>query len=129
MIYDGLRVVDLSTGIAGGYCSKLLADLGADVVKLEPSEGDPLRRQSATGSVGKDGDPDGVLFRYLHTSQRSVVAEDKDRIRSWVESADIVLESFLPGAAEELGIVGVAPVTVSISSFGRGGPDSELSLP
>jgi crotonobetainyl-CoA:carnitine CoA-transferase CaiB-like acyl-CoA transferase len=129
MIYDGLRVVDLSTGIAGGYCSKLLADLGADVVKLEPSEGDPLRRHSATGSVGKDGDPDGVLFRYLHTSQRSVVAEDKDRIRSWVESADIVLESFLPGAAEELGIVGVAPVTVSISSFGRGGPDSELSLP
>jgi crotonobetainyl-CoA:carnitine CoA-transferase CaiB-like acyl-CoA transferase len=129
MIYDGLRVVDLSTGIAGGYCSKLLADLGADVVKLEPSEGDPLRRHSATGSVGKDGDPDGVLFRYLHTSQRSVVAEDKDRIRSWVESADLVLESFLPGAAEELGIVGVAPVTVSISSFGRGGPDSELSLP
>ncbi|HEY3096928.1 MAG TPA: CoA transferase [Acidimicrobiia bacterium] len=129
MIYDGLRVVDLSTGIAGGYCSKLLSDLGADVVKLEPSAGDPLRRHSATGSVGKDGDPDGVLFRYLHTSQRSVVAEDKDHIRSWVESADIVLESFVPGVAEALGIVGIAPVTVSISSFGRGGPDSELSLP
>jgi crotonobetainyl-CoA:carnitine CoA-transferase CaiB-like acyl-CoA transferase len=66
VIYDGLRVVDASRGIAGGYCSKLLTDLGADVVKLEPPDGDPLRRYSATGSVGNDGDPDGVLFRYLH---------------------------------------------------------------
>ena len=55
VIYDGLRVVDLRRGIAGGYCSKLLTDLGADVVKLEPPDGDPLRRYSATGSVGKDG--------------------------------------------------------------------------
>ena len=129
MIYEGLRVVDTSTGIAGGYCSKLLTDLGADVVKLEPPEGDPLRGYSATGSVGKDGDPDGVLFRYLHTSQRSVVVEGRAALRTWVESADVVLESFTPGLGEELGIVGVAPVTVSVSSFGRGGPDSELSLP
>ena len=129
MIYDGLRVVDASRGIAGGYCSKLLTDLGADVVKLEPPDGDPLRRHSATDSVGKDGDPDGVLFRYLHTSQRSRIVEDESRLRAWVDAADVVVESFVPGQAEELGIVGVAPVTVSISSFGRGGPDSELSLP
>jgi crotonobetainyl-CoA:carnitine CoA-transferase CaiB-like acyl-CoA transferase len=129
MIYDGLRVVDLSTGIAGGYCSKLLTDLGADVVKVEPPEGDPLRQYSATGSVGKDGDTDGVLFRYLHTSQHGVVVEDRAHVRSWVDAADIVLESFVPGTAEELEIIGVAPVTVSISSFGRGGPDSELTLP
>ena len=129
MIYEGLRVVDTSRGIAGGYCSKLLTDLGADVVKLEPAEGDPLRGYSATGSVGKDGDPDGVLFRYLHTSQRSVVVDDPARLREWVAAADVVLESFAPGMAEELGILGVAPVTVSISSFGRGGPDSEQSLP
>ncbi len=129
MIYDGLVVVDVSRGIAGGYCSKLLADLGADVIKLEPPDGDPLRRYSATDSVGRDGDPDGVLFRYLHTSQRSVIVEDQPRMRAWVEAADVVIESFAPGLAEELGIVGVAPVTVSISSFGRGGPDSTLSLP
>ena len=129
MIYDGLRVVDASRGIAGGYCSKLLADLGADVVKLEPPDGDPLRRYSATDSVGKDGDADGVLFRYLHTSQRSVIVEDESRLRAWAEAADVVIESFVPGHAEDLGIVGLAPVTVSISSFGRGGPDSELSLP
>ena len=128
MIYDGLRVVDASSGIAGGYCSKLLTDLGADVVKLEAPEGDPLRQYSATDSIGKDGDPDGVLFRYLHTSQRSVIVEDEYRLRAWVDSADVVIENFVPGEAEELGIVGVAPVTVSISSFGRGGPVSELSL-
>jgi crotonobetainyl-CoA:carnitine CoA-transferase CaiB-like acyl-CoA transferase len=129
VIYEGMRVVDLSTGIAGGYCSKLLTDLGADVVKLERPDGDPLRQYSATGSVGKDDDPDGVLFRYLHTSQRSVVTDDPSQVGSWVDAADVVIESFTPGTAEELGVVGVAPVTVSISSFGRGGPDSELSLP
>jgi crotonobetainyl-CoA:carnitine CoA-transferase CaiB-like acyl-CoA transferase len=129
VIYDGLRVVDTSRGIAGGYGSKLLTDLGADVIKLEPPEGDPLRAYSATDSVGKDGDPDGVLFRYLHTSQRSVIVENEASLRAWVDAADVVIESFVPGQAEELGIVGVAPVTVSISPFGRGGPDSELSLP
>jgi crotonobetainyl-CoA:carnitine CoA-transferase CaiB-like acyl-CoA transferase len=129
VIYEGLRVVDASNGIAGGYCSKLLTDLGADVIKLEPPEGDPLRGYSATGSVGKDGDADGVLFRYLHTSQRSVTVDDQARLRQWIDAADVVLESFVPGRAEELGIVGVAPVTVSISTFGRGGPDSEQSLP
>ncbi|HEX2738242.1 MAG TPA: CoA transferase, partial [Acidimicrobiia bacterium] len=113
MIYDGLRVVDLSTGIAGGYCSKLLTDLGADVVKLESPHGDPLRAEKPR------------LFDYLHTSQRSVVGD----WRPWVPQADVVIESFRPGVAEEMGFLGIAPVTVSISSFGRGGPDSERALP
>ncbi len=126
MIYDGLQVVDLSIGIAGGYCSKLLTDLGAEVTKVEPPGGDPLRRYSASGSVGRDGDPDGVLFRYLHTSQRSVLGDAS--LEGRVRAADVVIESFVPGAAEAMGIVGVAPVTVSISPLGRGGPDSELML-
>ncbi len=112
MIYDGLRVVDLSAGIAGGYCSKLLTDLGADAVKLEPPDGDPLRAEKPR------------LFDYLHTSQRSVVGD----WRPWVARADVVIESFRPGVAEEMGVHGIAPVTVSISSFGRGGPDSQREL-
>src|SRR5258708_38725685 len=66
-----LRVIDCSGGIAGGYCSKLFADAGADVVKVEPPEGDPLRRWSATGAdLGGRG---GALFRFPPCSQRSVV--------------------------------------------------------
>ena len=60
-----MRVVDLSTGIAGGYCAKLLADAGADVVKLEPPGGDPLRLRSASGSA-VDPVAGAPLFQYLH---------------------------------------------------------------
>src|SRR5271154_6726777 len=57
LMLDGVRVVDCTTEIAGPYCSKLLADAGADVVKMEPPGGDPLRRWSS-----------GALFEYLNTS-------------------------------------------------------------
>ena len=56
-----LRVVEISDRIAGAYCGKLLADAGADVVKVEPATGDPLRRFSATGSVAAPGG-DSPLF-------------------------------------------------------------------
>ena len=71
---SGLRVVDLSTWIAGAYCTKLLADGGADVVKVEPPSGDPLRRWSASGATIADGD-DGALFDYLAASKQSVVVD------------------------------------------------------
>src|SRR5205085_1898573 len=69
-----LVVVDLSTGIAGAYATKLLADGGARVTKLEPPEGDPLRRWSASGTDLPD-DVDGALFRFLAASKASVAAE------------------------------------------------------
>ena len=56
-----LRVVEISDRIAGAYCGKLLADAGADVVKVEPATGDPLRRFSATGAVAASGG-DSPLF-------------------------------------------------------------------
>jgi hypothetical protein len=59
---DGYIVVDLSAGIAGAYCTKLLADGGAQVIKVEPPEGDPLRRWSASGAEVGD---DGALFSFL----------------------------------------------------------------
>ena len=66
-----LRIIDHSSEIAGPYCSKLFADAGADVIKLEGPGGDPLRSWSATG---RDlGDENGALFRYLNGSKRSVV--------------------------------------------------------
>lgn len=75
----GYSVVDLSTGIAGAYCTKLLADGGADIVKIELPEGDPLRRWSASGASVPDGS-DGALFSFLAGAKHSVVA-DPDRER------------------------------------------------
>lgn len=93
----GLRVVDLSTWIAGGYCTKLLTDAGADVVKVESASGDPLRQWSASG-VPIPADADGALFNFLHASQRSVVVDvdDDDQVASLSElltSSDAVIWS------------------------------------
>ena len=118
-----LRVVDCSGGIAGGYCSKLFADAGADVVKVEAPEGDPLRRWSATGA--DLGGRDGALLRFLHCSKRSVVGRlDSLEILELVASADLLIESFDAGVIESLGLLDRFPslVVLSITPFGRGGP-------
>ena len=70
---DGLtdiRVVDLTTTIAGAYCTKVLADAGAEVVLVEPADGSPLRWRSVTGSR-PEGET-GALFHYLQAGKRSV---------------------------------------------------------
>src|SRR5205807_3914208 len=93
----GYLVVDLSSGIPGSYCSKILADGGAEVVKVEPPEGDALRRRTATGgSIA--GDDDGALYQYLACSTKSVVcdpgrSEDLELVRRLVEAADAVIWS------------------------------------
>ena len=87
-----LRVVDFSQGIAGAYASKLFADAGADVVKVEPPGGDPLRRHSASGAL--PAGRDGALFRFLHTSKRARVGSPDDpATRDWIAAADLVVES------------------------------------
>ncbi len=90
---NGYVVVDLSTGIAGAYCTKLLADGGAQVIKVEPPEGDPLRRWSASGAdVGEDG----ALFSFLAGAKHSVVADpetDVDLVDGLLADADAVVWS------------------------------------
>ncbi len=73
----GWTVVDLSSGIAGGYCTKLLADGGAEVVKVEAPGGDPLRSWSASGA-GPGPGADGALFQFLAGAKRSVVFDPAD---------------------------------------------------
>jgi crotonobetainyl-CoA:carnitine CoA-transferase CaiB-like acyl-CoA transferase len=94
---DGYVVVDLSVGIAGAYCTKLLADGGADVIKVESPEGDPLRRWSASGADIAPGD-DGALFSFLACSKRGVVADansdvDIDLVNTLLADADAVVWS------------------------------------
>jgi crotonobetainyl-CoA:carnitine CoA-transferase CaiB-like acyl-CoA transferase len=92
---DGYLVVDLSSGIAGAYCTKLLADGGAQIVKVEEPEGDPLRRWSASGAeIPADGD--GALFTFLACSKHSVVADaaaDLEFINTLLADADAVVWS------------------------------------
>ncbi|MBX9920864.1 MAG: CoA transferase, partial [Mycolicibacterium frederiksbergense] len=70
----GYTVIDLSTGISGAYCTRLLADGGAEVIKVEAPEGDPLRRWSASGATIAAGD-NGALFTFLAGAKRSVVID------------------------------------------------------
>ncbi len=117
------RVVDFSSGIAGSYCTKLLADAGADVVKVEPAQGDPLRRWSASGA--DPGAQDGALFRFLHQNKRSVTGlPDDDAILELVASADLVVEGFRCGEIDPAAWCDRFPglVVLSITPFGRGGP-------
>ena len=129
----GVRVVDLSTEIAGPYCTKLLVDAGAEVVKVEPPAGDPLRRFSASGTTIPDGQ-DGALFQYLNASKQSVVAdldtaEGCERIRNLSSTADIVVESLGAGEMARRGLSLAALQQrnrrlslVSISPWGQSGP-------
>jgi crotonobetainyl-CoA:carnitine CoA-transferase CaiB-like acyl-CoA transferase len=116
-----VRVLDLSTGIAGAYCTKLLADAGADVVIVEPTGGDRLRRWSATGGpvIG-----DGALFRFLHTSKRSLTGSAHDpEVLRLAALADMVVEELEPGELDATGLLEATTlVVVSISPYGRSGP-------
>ncbi len=105
LILEGVRVLDVTAGIAGPYCSKLLADAGADVAKVEADGGDPLR---AWGS--------GALFEFLNTSKRSVTNDD-----GLVERADVILSN-TTGDVDRLHRVNPAAVIVTITPFGRAGP-------
>lgn len=129
----GTVVLDLSSGIAGAYCTKLLADGGADVVKVEDPTGDPLRRWSASGAAIAPGD-DGALFSYLSGSKRSVVvdaaeADAGDTLARLCAAADVVvwsegsaLAGLDPCVPDALRAAHPHLVVVTISPFGLDGP-------
>src|SRR5690606_2438542 len=118
-----MQIVDLTTEIAGPYCTKLFADAGADVIKVEPIGGDPLRRYAATRTLGPD--EDGVLFRYLNAGKRSIVATPDDpRVEALLAGADMLVEDLGPADLDREAICRRHPhlVVVSITPFGLQGP-------
>jgi crotonobetainyl-CoA:carnitine CoA-transferase CaiB-like acyl-CoA transferase len=129
----GLHVVDLSTWIAGAYCTKLLCDGGADVTKVEPPGGDPLRRWSASHAQLPQ-DVDGALFNFLGAAKRSVVidparADDIASLLDLLGSADAVVWSRGSAVAEHptfapREILRAHPhlTVTSITPFGLEGP-------
>ncbi len=129
--FAGLRVVDLSQGVAGPYAGMLLAQYGADVIKVEPPEGDWAR------SLGKRYGDHTAFSVAANLGKRGIVLDlktDRDQavLRRLIASADVFIESFRPGVAARLGIgyADVAALTprviyLSISGFGQEGPDAE----
>ncbi len=127
---SGFTVVDLSSGIAGAYGTKLLADGGADVVKVEAPDGDPLRRWSASGAGIGDGD-DGALFSFLSSSKRSIVVDpsEADLVHDLLRDADAVVWSRGSAVAESPALLPAALrerfphlIVTAISPFGLDGP-------
>jgi crotonobetainyl-CoA:carnitine CoA-transferase CaiB-like acyl-CoA transferase len=118
-----LRVIDFSSQIAGPYCTKLFADAGAEVVKVEAPAGDALRRWSATGAELRGRD--SALFRFLNGGKRSVVGEPETaEVDALVASADLVVEDGgLSDAALSAWRSAPPRLTIlSITPYGRGGP-------
>ena len=124
-----LRVVEISDRIAGSYCGKLLVDAGAQVHKIEPPQGDSLRRYSATGSPVADG-ADAPFFSFLNAGKRSMTcAPDSDRYEAEIAAADVVVVTAGRSRAAAMGIdpqrllaESGRAVIVTISDFGWDGP-------
>ncbi|MCL0028907.1 CoA transferase [Dehalococcoidia bacterium] len=131
---DGVSVLDLTHHVAGPYCTKLLADFGANVIKVErPGYGDPTRHRGPF--VGDDPHPDKSLpFLYLNTSKRSVTLDIKSEdgrviLEKLVRESDVIVENFRPNLLPSLGLdyealtqINPSLVFVSISNFGQSGP-------
>jgi crotonobetainyl-CoA:carnitine CoA-transferase CaiB-like acyl-CoA transferase len=126
---DGLRVLDLTRLLPGPFCTMLLADLGADVIKVEePTGGDPARH-----SAPLQGDT-GSLFLLLNRNKRGVTLDLKTEVGRelllrLVDDADVLVESFRPGVMDRLG-VGYTVLAernprliyATLSGFGQSGP-------
>jgi crotonobetainyl-CoA:carnitine CoA-transferase CaiB-like acyl-CoA transferase len=136
---SGLRVLDL-TGRMGGYCGLLLANLGADVILIEPPDGDPMR---AEGPFKDDlAHPEkSISFAAYHTNKRGIVLnmeEDDDRqtLRNLACHADVLIEDTSPEFLERYGLgyqtlrsMNPALVLTSISGFGQSGPYRDFKAP
>ena len=131
---EGLRVLDISTGISGPFCAKLLADSGADTIKIEdPAGGDPTRKETA--ALPKGDDPHtSPLYVFLNQNKRGISVDitsssGQEIFKQLVAKSDVVIESFQPGTMDELGLgysdlVAVNPgiILLSITEFGQTGP-------
>jgi crotonobetainyl-CoA:carnitine CoA-transferase CaiB-like acyl-CoA transferase len=104
----GTTILDLSEGVCGPYATKLLADFGADVIKVERPGGDYARKLGPFPGDEKDPEKSGTFF-FFNTNKRSIVldlhnAADRDIYGALMDRADAVVESFRPGALDALGL-------------------------
>ena len=120
-LLSGLRVIDLTRNLPGPFSTRMLADLGADIVKVEPPEGDPGRAL-------------GPLFQALNHGKETrrinfKQADELAQLRDWLATADVMVDSFRPGVLAAMGLDAATLharnprlVMVSITGYGQRGP-------
>ena len=128
--YRGLKVLDLGQGVASPYCGMLLALYGADVVKIEPPDGDWSRGLGTTYDSGRQS----AMSLTFNRGKRSLMLDLKTEparaiLRRMAEAADVLIEGFRPGVAARLGVgyeslkpVNPGLIMLSVSGFGQQGP-------
>jgi crotonobetainyl-CoA:carnitine CoA-transferase CaiB-like acyl-CoA transferase len=130
--FDGLRVLDFSTTIAGPHCTRMLADLGAEVIKIETAEGETMRTRPPLRNSCS------TAFGQLNVGKKSLVLDLKspdgiEVVRRLVATADILVENFRPGVMRRLKLdyatlreLNPKLIYCSISGYGQTGPSAEL---
>ncbi|WP_050385116.1 CaiB/BaiF CoA transferase family protein [Bradyrhizobium pachyrhizi] len=130
--FDGLRVLDFSTTIAGPHCTRMLADMGAEVIKIEPAEGETMRTRPPVRNNCS------TAFGQLNIGKNSLVLDLKspagvEAVRRLIATADVLVENFRPGVMRRLkldyaSIRDINPKLIfcSISGYGQTGPSAEL---
>jgi CoA:oxalate CoA-transferase len=128
---EGIRVLDFSIMLAGPYCARLLADVGADVIKIEPPEGDDMRLRTPL----RDGN--STYFGQLNAGKRSLALDLKSAeaiklVHRLIAETDILVENFRPGVMDRLGLgyealreINPRLIYCSISGYGQTGPAAE----
>jgi crotonobetainyl-CoA:carnitine CoA-transferase CaiB-like acyl-CoA transferase len=128
-----INVLDLGTDVAGPYCARMLGDFGANVIKVEPPEGEPARRSGPFPGDHPDPEQSG-MFLYLNANKRGVTLDPstpsgRNLLLELVTRADVLVENTTPGTLESMGIgwddlqqVNPKLVMTSITPFGQTGP-------
>ncbi|MFX0546587.1 CaiB/BaiF CoA transferase family protein [Roseovarius sp. S1116L3] len=126
----GTRVLDFTRVLAGPYCTAMMADLGAEVIKVETAQGDDYRH------IGPFQEGESLLFQTVNRGKRSIVldlksAEGIATVRALLRDTDVLVENFRPGVMDKLGLGAAALmaeypalVYVSVSGFGQTGPNA-----
>ncbi len=130
----GLKVLELARVLAGPWAGQILADLGADVIKVESPDGDGTRKWGPPWVEREDGTREAAYYHATNRGKRSIVADfksedDLERVRDLAAGADVVLENFKTGALAKFGLdyaslanANPGLVYCSITGFGQSGP-------
>ena len=124
---SGIKIIDLTRVISGPFCTLLLADMGAEVIKIEPPKGDNVRNQ------GEFVDGYSSYFAQFNRNKKSVVLDlyqndDKEKLKLLLKNADVIVDNFRPGVLAKMGLdsetlTSINPrlIQASVNGFGSTG--------